>query len=158
MKEIKMKRGFVAMVDDEDYEHLNQWKWHVLITNKNIYARRDIRGEVGQTTKMHRLIMNAPKDKEVDHIDHNGLNKQKSNLRICTHAQNCMNVNPVGKSRYLGVCLTRNGNGNPIIRSTIRTGEKRITIGQFKTEIEAAKAYDKMAKKYHGDFANLNFK
>ena len=159
MKEIKLTQGKVALVDDEDYEYLNQWKWCVTRDHKdNLYAKRStyINKKKGSLS-MHRLIMNTPEEKQVDHIDHNGLNNQKSNLRNCTHTQNCWNKIPCGKSKYLGVTIY-NQKGKYYIKSAIRIDKKSIHIGQFKTEEEAALAYDNKAKEIFGEFANLNFK
>lgn len=151
MKEIKLTQGKVALVDDEDYEYLSQWSW-VAIKNRNtFYAQRGWRPII----KMHRFIMNPPNDMQIDHIDHNGLNNQKINLRVCTSAQNKMNRRPSGESKYLGV--TREGKSNKW-SATISHNNQYIHLGAFKTQEEAAIAYDSAAKIYHGEFANLNFK
>lgn len=95
---------------------------------------------------------------EVDHIDHNGLNNQKSNLRNCTHRQNAMNNSSRGSSKYLGVSIVGRGRQKGMISAEIKMNYRKIHIGVFSTEIEAAKAYDKKAKELFGEFANLNFK
>jgi hypothetical protein len=150
MKEIKLTQGKVALVDDEDFEYLNQFKWCAFKGPFTYYA---VKGK-GPTTRMHRLIMKTATGMEVDHIDHNGLNNQRSNLRNCKHAQNQMNKRSSGTSKYLGVCLTGRGQ----IIATICIGRKLIYIGAFKTEESAAHAYDIEARKLFGEFANLNFK
>jgi len=164
MKEIKLTQGFATLVDDEDFEYLNQWKWHVR-RNKNVfYAARDtIRDKLGNHPKihMHRLIMNTPDGMMVDHIDHNGLNNQKSNLRICTHGQNMCNTSSRGRSKYLGVSyliLNRGNNSYEYIRASIQLNGELFHLGLFTTEEDAAMAYDKKAKELFGEFANLNFK
>ena len=152
MKEIKLTKGFTAQVDDEDFEYLNQCKWNTCLTKTgHIYAGRTLK-----TILMHRIIMSAPTDKQVDHIDHNGLNNQKSNLRLCTNAQNSMNRIPYGTSKYLGVYKVKNRKSS--FMSQIKVNGVHKYLGCFKNEIDAAKSYDIAAKKYNGEFANLNFK
>ena len=102
---------------------------------------------------MHRFIMNATKGMEVDHIDHNGLNNQKSNLRNCTKKENTRNRRAYGKSQYRGVDFHKGQ-----MRARIGCNGQSIHIGYFKTEKEAALVYDLKAKELFGDFAYLNFK
>jgi hypothetical protein len=106
---------------------------------------------------MHREIINAPDDLVVDHINYNGLDNRKANLRLATRRQNSLHVirtiNP-GSSKYKGVSWNTNKKRWHV---QITTNGKTIRLGYFTDEIEAAKAYDQAAKKYHGDFAALNF-
>ena len=152
MKKIKLTQGKFALVDDEDFEYLNKYKWFCLnkryaCTNKNVNKKRN-------AILMHRLIMNLTDRKiEVDHKDHNGLNNQKNNLRKCTHQENLKNRLACGKSKYLGVSVCANR-----YLGFIKSNNKTIYLGIHKTEMEAAKAYDAKAKELHGEFANLNFK
>lgn len=155
MKEIKLsqkgknKGKYVALVDDCDYEYLNQWEWRALITGKNIYAIRS------PNILMHRIIINTPKGMDTDHRDHNGLNNQRSNLRICTTSQNLFNRSNAirSKVKYKGVSKSKRG-----YKVYIFHDGKQINLGRFTNIIEAAKVYDEAAKKYHGEFACLNFK
>lgn len=153
MKEIKLNKGFFAQVDDEDYEYLNQFRWYICSFRGKHYAIRHIQGSRPKMVLMHREIMKALNGTEIDHKDRNSLNNQKCNLRFCTRSQNNMNKAARGKSQYLGVSYLRK-----YIQAKIRINGKTTHLGYFKTEQLAAYAYDEAAKKYHGEFANLNFK
>ena len=158
MKEIILTQGKVVQVDDEDFEYLNQFKWHAIKCHKTFYAAKYFNSNKNcRKTFMHRLIMNIPQGLENDHIDHDGLNNQKNNLRICTKDQNNRNRTPKGMSKYLGVYFDFYKN-KKYINASIRTNGKKIYLGRFKTEEDAAKKYDKAALYFHGEFANLNFK
>jgi len=156
MKEIKLNKGFTTQVDDEDYEYLNQWKWRVAIYKHTNYARRTlwIKGENRSITlHMHRIILNPPKNMEIDHKDQDGLNNQRSNLRICTGSQNHMNKKPIGK--YVGVAWYKY---TEKWKAQIHVNGKQLHLGYFKDDGIAARVRDEAAKKYFGEFAVLNFK
>lgn len=154
MKEIKLNDGSFTLVDDDDYGFLNQWKWRAVKHRKTTYVFRVVRNSLGKRTRiwMHRLILNTPTGMFTDHIDHNGLNNQRNNIRICTNYQNKMNVSPTGKSGLLGVYFEQ----GRFWRAKIRVNKKAIHLGVFATAIEASRAYDKAALKYFGEFANPN--
>ena len=164
MKEIKLTQGYVALVDDVDYEYLNQWKWFVRKRNHTCYAERCAylgggrKNPIRKTIIMHRLIMNTPDNVLCDHIDHNGLNCQRHNLRNATDAQNRMNVKSSGSSKYLGVSIRQKGKAKGQIVAQIRHEGKKMHLGCFDSELEAAKRYDVAARYFFGEFANLNFK
>jgi len=89
MRKIKLTQGKYALVDDEDFEYLNQWNWYAGENRSGFFAARgEFNGKNMNKILMHRVIMNCEKGKVVDHIDHNTLNNQKSNLRNCTTAEN----------------------------------------------------------------------
>jgi len=150
---IELTWGKYAIVDAEDYDRLNSYKWCAVKEGCSWYAktfRRD-----GFPLPMHRLITGAPKGFFVDHENHNGLDNRKQNLRLCTRAQNNRNQRPYGKtSRYKGV--SRYKRTNRYIAAICYQG-KRFHLGYFKDEIDAAKAYDKKARELFGRFAYLNF-
>ena len=153
MKEIQLTQGKVALVDDEDYEYLNQFKWHV--SNDN-YARRTIyKDKLYKALFMHREIMKVSKGLLVDHINGNSLDNRKLNLRICTNSQNLMNrgKNKNNTSGYKGVRLI---NSNKKWRAQIQYKKIFYHLGCFEKRIDAAKAYNEAAIKFHGEFANLN--
>lgn len=141
----------VALVDDEDYEYLSQHKWYAAFKNGTWYAKRGI--WVDGKTKcefMHRVIMNAPIGLLVDHKDGNGLNNQKTNIRLCTALQNARNKKPLRKFKG----TKKNICGN--FEARIKVNGKLIQLGIFKNEIDAAITYNNAAIKYFGEFARLN--
>jgi hypothetical protein len=163
MKEIKLTQGKIALVDDEDYEYLNQWKWHAQKDGNRFYALRtpplnSIAKTGSKVIRMHRIIMNTPGGLEVDHIDHNGLNNQKHNMRNCTKKQNTQNMaKRINKIGFIGVSFRKERNRFVAYVSDNIEGRKKH-LGYYKTAIDAAKVRDIAAKQYYGEFANLNFK
>jgi len=157
MKKIKLLRGKVVLVDDENFDFINQWQWYLMKGNHTNYACRK---EKKKTILIHRVIMNTPDNMEVDHKDRNGLNCQKSNMRNCNHSQNNANRGErKGMSKYRGVYFMRQTYKNKertYIIADIRVNNKTIHLGYFETEIDAAIAYNKAAINYHKDFANIN--
>lgn len=130
------KHSGECMVDDCDYEYLNQFYWHF----DGKYARASIGGK---KVRMHRLIL--PEAKIIDHKDGNGINNTRANLRECTNKQNCGNYGPRGK--YKGVSKF----GNKYMAKIANR-----YLGLFETPELAAIAYNEAAKKYFGEFAYLN--
>ncbi|WP_407430580.1 AP2/ERF family transcription factor [Arcticibacter sp.] len=166
-KEITLTQGKVAIVDDSDYEYLSKYKWYTKNNNGFFYAVRTDRSvKPRRTIFMHRLVMNEWNSKTfIDHKDHDTLNNQKANLRACCHAENMRNGTKTSKlktSVFKGVSKrVQRRNGKVIYTAWLaQVGfeGKRIQVGLFQDEVEAAKAYDKAALKYFGQYANLNFK
>jgi hypothetical protein len=155
MKEIKLTRGLFAQVNDEDFDYLNQWKWMAHKDRKNYYAVRVEYKPRKKTIFMHRLILNTPDKMLTDHIDHNGLNNRRLNLRNCTQSQNSMNQKPHSITKYLGVYYNKKRNN---YQASIRVNRKNISLGFYKTAKEAAMIRDIASLKYFGEFAYLNFK
>ena len=157
MKEIKLINGGVALVDDEDFDEINQYNWSHHKEKSVVYAWRHQKNGFRQYTKikMHRQIMNAKPGQQIDHKDRDGLNNQKPNLRFCDHAQNLMNAKKRNNcsSKYKGVSWhSQNGKW----RASIGIDGKFISLGCFLTPEEAAEAYNRMATELFGDFARLN--
>jgi hypothetical protein len=154
-KEIPLTKGKVALVDDEDFEELSKHKWFYCAIG---YAVRNKSKKIPGLVRciyMHREIMNCPQEMIIDHVDHDTLNNQKSNLRICTYSQNLVNrlkyIRSEKSSNYKGVDYC-NKSGN---KWRVRVWNKHI--GYYETELEAALVYDKIAKEIYGEFAYLNF-
>lgn len=152
MKTIKLTKGQFAIVDDEDFEFLNQWKWFASKDKNTFYANK----RHGKTIlQMHRLIMNPKKGEVIDHINLNGLDNRKKNLRICSPKENIRNAPKRMKatSKFKGVYLP---SGKDKWRATIRIDGKKKNLGTFASELEAAIAYNNAALKHFGEFAYLN--
>ena len=156
MKLISLTQGKVVKISDHRFEEYNQWKWHAKKQrNGKFYAMRwQGKWPNRKLIRMHRQITNAPDGMELDHWDGDGLNNQDENLRICTKSQNMANRgrNHNNISGYKGV--SRHGKK---WRAEIHFEGKDINLKSWDTPEEAASAYDKAAKHYHGEFANLNF-
>jgi len=149
---IPLTQGKFAIVDAEDYDWLNQYKWYASKCKNTFYA---CRAEGGKTIRMHREIMQAPKGLVCNHINHNGLDNRKSNLRLCTNAQNCYNqrASATGTSKYKGVCWHK---CRSKWSARIRCDGKFYNLGDFDDQMEAAMAYDNKAAELFGEFAYLN--
>lgn len=155
---IPLSQGRVALVDKLSFGKVFKYKWHADKTS-NTYRAKSYNGRKnGKQVPivMHRLITNAPKGTDVDHINGDGLDNRRSNLRVCTKAENLRNMHArYGTSRYKGVYWQKENNK---WRGHIRIDGKLFHLGCFIDESQAAKAYDKAAIEHFGEFANLNFK
>lgn len=150
MKRIPLTQGKYALVDDDMFDYLSQWKWYTH-KNKNVYY-----AEKRRSYAMHRLIMNAKKGQPVDHKNRNGLDNQKDNLRFATISQNAQNqkLQRGCSSRYKGVNWHKR---DKKWQSRIKINNKTIHLGYHHNEIVAAWVYDQMAKNLFKEFARLNF-
>ena len=155
MKMIPLTKGYSAVVDDEDYQHLSLTKWRSNIHDGKIYAICNVRRGGKYTAEyMHRIITCAPFGKVVDHINGDTLDNRKENLRVCSDSQNSQNRRQVrSNSGFKGVSFYRNyGNWE----ANIQVNKKKIKLGYFSDKYEAALAYDRAAREYFGEFACTN--
>ena len=162
-KTIPLTRGYEVIVDDEDYEWLSQWKWCASAETSAgvIYAER---GQWNPDTKkvtsiaMHRLLLPSPDSNlTTDHIDGNGLNNQKINLRLATKQQQAINrpIRQDNKSGYKGVYWLKTRKTTGKWRAQIKYEGKRLSLGLYDDIEEAAKAYEIAAEKYYGEWRRL---
>lgn len=163
VKEIPLTQGKVAIVDDDDFDWLNQWKWCVTKGRTGgDYAARNSSKKLGKShlILMHRAIWEHHhglilKGFEIDHIDGDGLGNRLVNLRTCTRSQNNANQRKTrGLSSFKGVTWNRN---NRLWKAQIQYEGRQINIGHFESETEAARAYDAKARELFGEFASTNF-
>jgi hypothetical protein len=151
MKFIQLTQNKYAIVEDEDYEYLNQWKWyyHNGYAIRNVYRNR----KLIKCIRMHRLIMNTPDDMEVDHINGNRSDNRKANLRNCTHAQNTRNAKPQARSKsgFKGVSWNKKN------KKWIVVARRNVYLGSFRDSRDAALVYDAWARKHYDEYAKLNF-
>lgn len=163
MKKIYVKHGYEIWVDNEDYKYLSSVNWYVKNNGDgNLYAIRQIQENgIRKEIAMHRLLLGiTDRNIHVDHKDGNSLNNQKHNLRICTNAQNRLNSKKYTRKNNTSIYK---GVRKDVTRKLVKPWQayisiegKRIILGRFKTEIEAARAYNKAAVKYHKEFARVN--
>lgn len=137
MNLIKLSQGLFTMVDDEDFEYLNQFNWFAVKSRNTYYA---IRRYKHTTIRMHREILNTPSRMVTDHQDRNGLNNQRYNLRVVTNQENLFNKKAKGYSF---------NKQKQKFTASIRINGKSIYLGDFLTEKKARKAYLKAKELYH---------
>ena len=156
---IPTTRGLFALIDGEDYERLSKYKWFAVKGRNTFYAARITSYKLGgKTILMHREILGlkAGDGKQIDHINHYGLDNRKTNIRPCTHQEQQRNRLPQKNcsSKYKGVCWHKE---NKRWIAQIKHKERLIYLGSFNDETEAAEVYDQKAKELFGEFANCNF-
>jgi hypothetical protein len=158
-RRIPLTQGKYAIVDPEDYERIARHKWFAVRYERGYYAVRAAKDskERQRNVRMHREIMGEPKGEIIDHINHNGLDNRKANLRVVTRQQNTWNKRKQRGgcgSKYKGVMWFKRS-GKWQVRIT--HNGKSIFIGYFDDEKAAARAYDARAAELYGDYAVLNF-
>jgi hypothetical protein len=162
VREIPLTQGKVALIDDEDFARVNAFKWYTLALRKTdgscrYYAWRSVRQPDGKRVwiYLHRFLMNAPADLVVDHVNGNGLDCTRTNMRLATHAQNVQNMRPHkhGVSGFKGIWRRKSGRW----QAEIRAEDRRIRLGTYDDPAFAAAIYDAAARQLFGHFSNTNF-
>lgn len=155
MKRIELTHGSFALVDDNMFDVLSARSWHLCakgyaVTNVPGHTRRQ------RTVRMHRLVIGALDEQEVDHIDGNPLNNQLDNLRLVTHQENMFNQRKrrLSSSRYKGVTWCKRSER---WLAQIMKDKRNKCLGYFTDEADAARAYDDAARRLFGEFARPNF-
>lgn len=157
---IELSKGYKAIIDDEDYPFISQYRWYAHSSGKHVYACRTERFGLRKDNKkrhiyLHRVLLSA-KEEFVDHVNGDTLDNRKNNLRLCSNSENSRNqINRKNKinSKFKGV--KKNANCSTW-SARITFNRKEIYIGSFKNEEDAAKAYNKAALEYFGQFAKVN--
>lgn len=160
-REIPLTRGFVAVVDEDDYERFARYKWMALVIPRPdredlVYAVREAGPRTARTSiLMHRSVLGAAADTVVDHVNGNGLDNRRVNLRLASKSLNAANANKprrrrASTSKFKGVYFDSSRR-----RWSVRV--QRRFVGRYLSEEEAARAYDRVARDVFGDFARLNF-
>jgi hypothetical protein len=162
MREIPLTQGYVALIDDKDFERVSAHKWTAAVCRRkdgtiwNVYAMRGVQvGGAPYTIRLHRFIMGVNDSMmTVDHIDHDGLNCQRTNLRVATRKQNSANQKKQSgtSSQYKGVYMKRGGKWC----AQIGFNKQKKILGIYDNEEDAAAAYNRAAAEIFGEFASLN--
>lgn len=160
-RRIPLTQGKFAIVDPDRYDELAGYKWFAVRSPRGSYALRMVKANGGpvkqKSVRMHRVVLKAPRGKFIDHINHNGLDNRRANLRICTTEQNTWNKRKQRgrySSKYKGVSWSKTEKKWQV---RITCKRRKISIGYFHDEKAAARAYDRRAKQLFGDYAALNF-
>ncbi len=156
--EVKLTRGLVAIIDEEDAERVCQYKWTAKQGQGTNYAHRGINGT---SITLHRFILSAKRGEMIDHVNGNGLDNRKANLRFCSNGQNRANSKKqrtgVGyHSVFKGVSWDKGGKRKKRWLATVRHNRK-LYVRHCYTELAAARAYDELAREHFGEFAKTNF-
>ena len=154
MKEIPLTQGQTAIIDEEDYSYISQYKWRAGKNGNKLCAIRTalISGK-RKTVRMHRIIADTPAGMQTDHINGNSMDNRKENLRICTNQQNSFNRKKPNKNNKLGIKGVQWVERIKKFRAQIRINDKTIHLGLFTVASNADNAYRKAEEKYFGEFA-----
>jgi hypothetical protein len=146
--------GYDVLIDDEDFEKVTSIDWHLLSGRGKVYFRKSkyLGQNKRKTILLHRFITNAPADKQIDHVNGNTLDNRKSNLRLCTVAENTRNCKKKKKTGYKGVFF-RKDRGK--FTAQIRENYHIHFLGYFNAPEEAYEAYCEASKKYHKEFGRI---
>lgn len=153
---LELNNGGEVILDRNDYERIKDFNWFRSSHKTVSYAVVCLKTERGwRSVRMHRYITNCPSTQEVDHINNNGLDNRRCNLRVCDPTDNCKNrrLRSDNTSAYKGVHQRYNGRW----QARIVLDGKRISLGHFASALEAAKAYNQAAICHYGEYASTNF-
>jgi hypothetical protein len=158
-RRIYLGEGEWTVLDAEDYYRFGNFKWSLGGHKKNFYAVRGIKNEDGEMkiVRLHREIIKPPEKFVVDHKNGDSLDNRRANLRLATRGQNVCNKRKTKRetsSRFIGVSFDKRYG---LWSAYIGHCRKRKFLGNYKSEVEAGRAHDRAAIKYHGEFARLNF-
>lgn len=154
---ISLTKGRISIVDLDEYDWIKEFRWKCRIVGNRAYAYRRFKKNGKQyTEQMHRLILNAPRGVEVDHINGNGLDNRRSNLRLATTAQNQHNQTFLRSDNTNGFKGVFHDKRHNVYGAQIQVGKKHITKTGYDTPEDAANAYDDLASLYFGEFAYTN--
>lgn len=153
---VPLTQGAFTKIDIRDADRVIQKIWY-LYREPRTGRKYAVREEFGVQVKLHRWLADAGASEDVDHVNGNGLDNRRENLRMATQAQNSRNARKrsPGTSRYKGV--NKDATSSPPWRARIRVNYRLICLGRFSTEEEAARAYDEAARRHFGEFACVNF-
>jgi len=157
---LRMSQPKYAKADPADYKRLKGYEWFAQKGSRNFYAVRQVGRSKGKRKTLiflHKEIIDVPEGMVTDHINHDAMDNRRANLRAATHSQNACHTKKhsgVSRSKYKGIFWQKK---QKKWVARIMFDGNRIYLGCFKDEIEAAKAYDKAARKYHKEFACFNF-
>lgn len=154
---VTLTSGYEAIVDAEDLPRVAQWHWHASLSHQVVYARGHVRLDgVLRLRQMHRFLLDAPDGMAVDHINGNGLDNRRCNLRLATPQQNAKNGRRRGDNQAGFKGVSRATNGQRWVAQIRKDGRTRY-LGSFETPEEASACYQAAALEVHGEFANLGF-
>lgn len=160
MKTVTLFGGLLAKVDDEDFERISRFRWHIMKNRAGIpYAvRSDWNHGNQRSILMHREILQPAKGQPIDHRNRDGLDNQRANLRLCTYSQNNANMRVRGNktSAYKGVMFRGKPRATPWL-TVVRFNKQPVFSMSFGSELEAAIVYDIIARRTFGEFARVNF-
>lgn len=155
MKELNLSKNKISLLDDEDYEKVisSPYKWYAIKSRNTYYGYGQSKGIY---VLLHRFIMEPENGLQIDHINRDGLDNRRENLRIVTNAENQINKATNNSSGYRGVWLCKDKFRSKCWSASITISGKRIKLGRYSTAKEAAIAYNEAATKYFGNIAILN--
>ena len=160
IREIPLTQEKIALVDSQDYDKLRHVLWHAHKGKGTYYAVSDHTRTMtkgvrsGLPVAMHTMIMKTPPGYVVDHINGNGLDNRRQNLRILTREENSAGRTKGGMDKFRGVVYDKE---RGTWRASIKKGKRGVFLGRFEHQVDAAKAYDSRAKELFGELAVLNF-